>query len=113
MESKKSFSMLLRELAADYYNHSLSFDEYRQRRRAIFNQIDSHFNGVVAHQGANYTARQSYVNGVDGMTDRVGGGEGKGSHDNNESNDATVPTTLGGTQTFSLQEVLDAQDKKN
>ena len=99
MQSNISFSMLLRELAADYYNHSLSFDEYRLRRRAIFDQIDIDFNGAVAQQET--SAAHAYVSSVDGITGR------------GDSSDAVEPSSLGGTQAFSLQEVLDAHDKKN
>ncbi len=100
--------MLLRELATDYYNHALNFDQYRQKRRAIFDQIDVHFNGVAANEASRDSDTQAYVSGVDGITGRVSGGEG----DEAESK-ASDPFTLGGTQAFSLQEVLDAQDKKN
>lgn len=90
--------MLLQELASDYYNHGLSFSEYREKRRTIFDQIDMHFNGAAPHHFPSSRSSTEYVSNVDGIT-------GRGDVD------PTEPTTLGGTQAFSVQEVLDAQDK--
>lgn len=46
--SNKSFSSLLQALSQDYYTRRLSFDEYCEKRRALLNQIDQYFNGVIA-----------------------------------------------------------------
>ncbi len=41
----KSYSSMLQELSRDYYNHRISFEEYREKRRQILEYIDQQFNG--------------------------------------------------------------------
>ena len=43
---KQSFSTVLRELSKSYYNHYISFHEYRAQRRELLDKIDTYFNGA-------------------------------------------------------------------
>jgi phage-related protein len=47
--AENSFSAMLRELVDDVYENLIGFDEYRQRRRALLNQIDEEYNGVTSN----------------------------------------------------------------
>ncbi|WP_139309939.1 hypothetical protein [Teredinibacter haidensis] len=40
-----SFSKIITELSNDYYNRSISLEEYRSRRRDILDEIDTKYNG--------------------------------------------------------------------
>lgn len=42
----RSFSAMLQELSDNYYNHLLSFQEFRLKRREILDQIDTYYNGA-------------------------------------------------------------------
>ena len=44
MNVRKSFSAMLRDLSTDYYNHMVSFEDFRMKRREILNQVDFHYN---------------------------------------------------------------------
>lgn len=85
MEST-SYSALLQDLAIGYYNYTIPFAEYRERRRQILNTIDACFNGIPYAQPSptEVCARNVMLE----------------------------PSALGGTEIFSVQEILDAQDKK-
>lgn len=55
----KSFSAILQALSNDYFNHSISVDEYRARRRQILEQVDALFNGAPSSAPAD-TADEIY-----------------------------------------------------
>jgi predicted nucleic acid-binding Zn-ribbon protein len=38
------YSIHLKELLDDYYNHRIQVDEYRQQRKFIFDEIDKKYN---------------------------------------------------------------------
>ncbi len=40
----KSYSILLRDLSKSHYNHQISFEDYRAKRREILNKVDRSFN---------------------------------------------------------------------
>lgn len=40
-----SYSLMLRNLANDYYQNKIKFDEYRSQRKLILDKIDLEFNG--------------------------------------------------------------------
>ena len=42
----RSFSAMLQELSDNYYNHLLSFQDFRLKRREILDQIDTYYNGA-------------------------------------------------------------------
>ncbi|MFL0802508.1 MAG: hypothetical protein K6L81_02240 [Agarilytica sp.] len=42
--ANKSFSALIKMLSNDYYNHRISFSDYRAQRRDLLNKIDFAFN---------------------------------------------------------------------
>lgn len=48
MNPRKSFSAMLRDLSTDYYNHMLSFEEFRVKRKEILDQVDFHYNEQAA-----------------------------------------------------------------
>ena len=43
--AEMTYSTVLRNLADDYFNQRLSRQEYRARRKAIFEEIDREYNG--------------------------------------------------------------------
>ncbi len=42
--ANKSFSALIKMLSNDYYNHRISFSDYRAQRRDLLNKVDFAFN---------------------------------------------------------------------
>ena len=44
---RNQHASLLKSLIDDYYHDQLSFDEYRSQRRALLDQIDQQWNGVM------------------------------------------------------------------
>lgn len=42
----RSFSAMLQELSSNYYNHLISFQDFRGKRREILDQIDAYYNGA-------------------------------------------------------------------
>lgn len=47
----RSFSAMLQELSDNYYNHLLSFQDFRLKRREILDQIDTYYNGADQNLG--------------------------------------------------------------
>lgn len=45
--SETSFSLMLRNLANEYYNNHISFGDYRTQRKIILDKIDENFNGSL------------------------------------------------------------------
>jgi len=43
---EQSFSTALRNLAWEYYNHRLEFQDYRAQRRRMLDEIDREYNGA-------------------------------------------------------------------
>lgn len=46
----RSYSFMLQELSHNYYQHQMTFQDYRSQRREILNNIDSHYNSVDIQQ---------------------------------------------------------------
>ena len=46
---------MLQELSASHYNHVISFQEFRAKRREILNQIDTYYNGETQIQSEDKT----------------------------------------------------------
>jgi len=44
--SEENFSVILRNLADDYFNDRIPFNEYRSKRKIILDKIDEEFNGI-------------------------------------------------------------------
>ncbi|SMF29977.1 hypothetical protein SAMN02745866_01943 [Alteromonadaceae bacterium Bs31] len=44
--SESSYSEILRELSRNYYNRSISINEYRVERHQVLDAIDHQYNGV-------------------------------------------------------------------
>lgn len=86
-----SYSAVLQDLAIGYYNYTIPFEEYRERRRQILNTIDACFNGMP------YAPCESLQVSPAHACAR---------------NTTLEPSDLGGTERFSVQETLDTQDKK-
>lgn len=49
--SEKSYSQMLRNLANEYYEDHIGFEEYRAQRKTIIDRIDEEFNGTAASPG--------------------------------------------------------------
>jgi len=46
--TEKSYALILRNLSSDYYHNHIGFEEYRQQRRIILDQIDAEMNAHVS-----------------------------------------------------------------
>lgn len=55
---------MLQELSNSHYNHVISFQEFRAKRREILNQIDEYYNGEPTEQGASDTVSEDTLNGT-------------------------------------------------
>ena len=86
-----SFSSVIQKLSSDHFNRILGQAEYRAKRREILDQIDQYYNGAQATP-AQSTSQHS-----------TGGAA------------TTVPKkeSLGTTMTFSVDEILGSQTKKD
>jgi len=47
---------MLQELSHRYYQHQMTFQDYRSQRREILNSIDSHYNRIDVQQKINESA---------------------------------------------------------
>ena len=52
----RSYSSMLQELSHRYYQHQMTFQDYRSQRREILNSIDSHYNRIDVQQKINESA---------------------------------------------------------
>lgn len=52
----RSYSFMLRELANYYYQHQITFQDYRAQRRKILNSIDSQYNRIDIQQNIRESA---------------------------------------------------------
>lgn len=52
----RSYSFMLQELSKHYYQHQITFQDYRTQRREILNNIDSHYNHMDIQQKTNESA---------------------------------------------------------
>lgn len=42
---EKKYSEIIKTLVARYYEHEISFDDYRVNRKQLIDQMDTEFNG--------------------------------------------------------------------
>ncbi|WP_086931511.1 hypothetical protein [Agarilytica rhodophyticola] len=92
MNQNKSFSAILQELTNNYYNHRISFSEYRLQRRQVLDSIDQGYN-AVSPTAAN-------------MSDQL-----KNNHDSRDNKDRPEGLRLlGNTATFSTQEIQEIRN---
>ena len=52
----RSYSFMLQELSNNYYQHQMTFQDYRSQRRDILNSIDSNYNRMDTQQKKNGSA---------------------------------------------------------
>lgn len=101
MNHNKSFSAILQELSNNYYNHRISFTQYRTQRRRVLDSIDQSYN--ISHsKTAGSGLKGNVLNDGNALRDNSSGAE--------------PPKFLGNTATFSAQDVQkinDATQDKN
>lgn len=57
----RSYSFMLQELSNHYYQHQITFQDYRSQRREILNSIDSHYNRIDVQQNISESANIATV----------------------------------------------------